>query len=168
MANFAIGLLKLKHIMEYSIVKVIQAMLAPGLMISACGLLILGMNNKYSIVVNRIRLLNDENRKLHHLENKMTDDVKRESNIRLQVDKLNERVRMVRNAVFAYSVAVGCFIIASLCIGVNLYTKSNVVEFFSLMFFLIGIITVLVGVFYAANETIKGYKIVRIEIEELS
>ena len=50
--------------MIYSIVQIIQAMLAPGLMISACGLLVLGMNNKYSIVVNRIRLLNEERRKL--------------------------------------------------------------------------------------------------------
>ncbi len=41
----------------------IQIMLAPGLMISACGLLLLGMNNKYSLVVNRIRLLNEERRK---------------------------------------------------------------------------------------------------------
>jgi hypothetical protein len=153
--------------MEYSIVKVIQAMLAPGLMISACGLLILGMNNKYSIVVNRIRLLNDENRKIHHLENKMGDDVKREKNIGLQINKLNDRVRIVRDAVFAYSFAVACFIIASLCIGINLYTKSSVVEFLSLIFFLIGMLTVLIGVLFAANESLKGYKIVCIEIDEL-
>jgi hypothetical protein len=153
--------------MEYSIVKVIQAMLAPGLMISACGLLILGMNNKYSIVVNRIRLLNNEMRKIHHSENKMDDDVKREKNIGLQINKLNDRVRIVRDAVFAYSFAVACFIIASLCIGINLYTKSSVVEFFSLIFFLIGMLTVLIGVLFAANESLKGYKIVRIEIEEL-
>ena len=154
--------------MEYSIVKVIQAMLAPGLMISACGLLILGMNNKYSIVVNRIRLLNDENRKIHHLEKKMEDDAKREKNIRVQINKLNDRVRIVRDAVFAYSFAVACFIIASLCIGINLYTKSSIVEFFSLIFFLIGMLTVLIGVLFAAKETLKGYKIVRIEIEELA
>lgn len=154
--------------MEYSIVKVIQAMLAPGLMISACGLLILGMNNKYSIVVNRIRLLNDENRKIHHLENKKEDDVKREKNIRVQIDKLNDRVRIVRDAVFAYSFAVACFIIASLSIGINLFAKSSVVEFFSLIFFLIGMLTVLIGVIFAAKESLKGYKIVRIEIEELA
>lgn len=154
--------------MEYSIVKVIQAMLAPGLMISACGLLILGMNNKYSIVVNRIRLLNDENRKIHHLENEKEDDVKREKNIRVQIDKLNDRVRIVRDAVFAYSFAVACFIIASLSIGINLFAKSSVVEFFSLIFFLIGMLTVLIGVIFAAKESLKGYKIVRIEIEELA
>ena len=45
--------------MDSSIVMLIQGMLAPGLMISACGLLLLGINNKYSLVVNRIRLLNE-------------------------------------------------------------------------------------------------------------
>jgi len=47
-----------------NIVEVIQLMLAPGLMISACGLLLLGINNKYSIVINRIKVLNKEKRKL--------------------------------------------------------------------------------------------------------
>ena len=154
--------------MDYSIVKLIQAMLAPGLMISACGLLILGMNNKYSIVVNRIRLLNDERRRILHLENKIEDDRRRENIIRIQIDRLNERVKMVRNAVFAYSFAVGCFIIASLFIGINLYTQSDEVEFFSLTFFLIGMITVFIGIVFAANETLKGYKIVSIEIEEFA
>ena len=154
--------------MEYSIVKIIQAMLAPGLMISACGLLILGMNNKYSIVVNRIRLLNDEKRKILHLENRNDDDLRRENIIRIQIDRLNERVRMVRNAVFAYSFAVACFIIASLCIGINLYTRSNEVEFLSLVFFLAGMISVFVGIVYAASESLKGYRIIRIEIEEFT
>lgn len=154
--------------MEYSIVKVIQSMLAPGLMISACGLLILGMNNKYSIVVNRIRLLNDEIRKIHHLENKIEEDLRRENLIKIQIDRLNDRVRLVRNSVFAYSLAVACFIIASLFIGVNLYTKSSEIEFLSLTFFLIGMLTVFVGIVFAANETLKGYKIIRIEIEEFT
>ncbi|MBK6682755.1 MAG: DUF2721 domain-containing protein [Ignavibacteriales bacterium] len=42
------------------VASLIQAMLAPGIMISACGLLILGMNNKYSLVVNRIRTPNEK------------------------------------------------------------------------------------------------------------
>ena len=154
--------------MEYSIVQIIQAMLAPGLMISACGLLILGMNNKYSIVVNRIRLLNDEKRKILHLDKRMENDTRRENIIRVQIDRLNERVRIVRNAVFAYSFAVACFIISSLCIGINLYTQSDEVEFLTLIFFLIGMLTVFIGVIFGANESLKGYKIVRIEIEELS
>ncbi|MCG8410992.1 MAG: DUF2721 domain-containing protein [Bacteroidales bacterium] len=153
--------------MEYTIVKVIQAMLAPGLMISACGLLILGMNNKYSIVVNRIRLLNDEKRQIHHLKNKIDEDFKRESLIKVQINRLNERVVMVRNAVFAYSIAVACFIVSSLFIGMNICTQSEKIEATSLTFFLIGMLTVLVGVIFGAKEALRGYKIVRIEIEEV-
>ncbi len=66
-----------------NIVEVTQLKLAPGLMISACGLLLLGMNNKYSIVVNRIRVLNDEKRKLlvriENSETALWDNVRFES-----------------------------------------------------------------------------------------
>ena len=41
----------------------IQAILTPALMISACGLLLLGLNNRYAIVISRIRMLNDEKRR---------------------------------------------------------------------------------------------------------
>jgi hypothetical protein len=46
--------------LNFTSVDLIQAMLAPGIMISACGLLLLGTNNKYSLVVNRIRVLEEE------------------------------------------------------------------------------------------------------------
>ncbi len=68
--------------MKISIVEVIQLMLAPGIMISACGLLLLGMNNKYSLVVNRIRLLNEEKRRLFTRAGER--DFNYEENIRLE------------------------------------------------------------------------------------
>lgn len=46
------------------IVEIIKLMLAPGLMISACGTLLLGMHGKYGMVASRLRLLNEERRKL--------------------------------------------------------------------------------------------------------
>lgn len=49
---------------QLNTVSIIQLMLEPAVMISACGLLLLGMNNRYSLVVNRIRLLNEEKRRL--------------------------------------------------------------------------------------------------------
>ena len=74
-----------------SIIQVIQLMLAPGLMISACGLLLLGMNNKYSLVVNRIRRLNEERRrvlgKAGDREFSYEENVRLES-ISLQIEKL--------------------------------------------------------------------------------
>lgn len=86
----------------------IQSMLAPGLMISACGLLLLGMNNKYSLVVNRIRLLNDEKRKVLNRYGSRDDSIS--DNVRLgsitkQLDKLVFRVKLVKNAVLSYTIA---------------------------------------------------------------
>ena len=50
--------------MSPSIAELIQTMLAPGVMVSACSLMLLVTNNKYSSVVDRIRQLNEEKRDL--------------------------------------------------------------------------------------------------------
>jgi hypothetical protein len=152
-----------------TIVRIIQAMLAPGLMISACGLLLLGMNNKYSLVVNRIRLLDDEKRKYKtrmrestlakHEENRM-------NNIEIQIMKLAFRVRLIRNAVLNYSIAVALFVLSCLSIGMQLILAENIFASLALVLFLGGMIAVLSGVIYAALETWKGYEIIKIEIQE--
>lgn len=151
-----------------SIVEIIQLMLAPGLMISACGLLLLGMNNKYSLVVNRIRLLNEERRKSL---NKMQDkDLNPQENIRFesiskQLMKLEYRVKLVRNAVLSYTIAVALFVLTSLLIGLGYLFEITRLNSFITILFLFGMISVLIGVIYAAYETWKGYEIVKFEVE---
>ncbi len=150
-----------------SIVQVIQLMLAPGLMISACGLLLLGMNNKYSLVVNRIRLLNEERRRYlskHDKEFKYEENVRIES-LSTQIKSLVVRVRLVRNAVFAYSVAVGIFVLTSLLIGLNYLSNSDKLNYIVAALFLLGMIAVLIGVIFASYETIKGYDIIQYEVK---
>ncbi len=150
-----------------TIIQLIQLMLAPGLMISACGLLLLGMNNKYSLVVNRIRLLNEERRKYlskHDKEFKYEENVRIES-LSTQIKSLVVRVRLVRNAVFAYSIAVGIFVLTSLFIGLNYLTESDKLDFIIAALFLLGMIAVLLGVIYASYETIKGYNIIQYEVK---
>lgn len=146
----------------------IQTMLAPGIMISACGLLLLGMNNKYSLVVNRIRLLNEERRKLHYEELKKSDKKKRHISIDTQIEKLSYRVSLVKNAVFSYSMAVAFFIIASILIGISQLSGSAGIGWAVISIFLTGMIFVFAGIVFAALETWKGYKIVQIEIRDIS
>ena len=151
-----------------SIVEVIQLMLAPGLMISACGLLLLGMNNKYSLVVNRIRLLNEEKRRIAQRcggkEFSYEDTVRLES-ISLQMKQLEFRVRLVKNAVLFYTLAVALFVLTSLSIGSQFLLDSSKLNYITTVLFLIGMIFVLAGVAYAAYETIKGYQIVKLEVK---
>ena len=151
-----------------SVEVLIQTMLSPGIMISACGLLLLGMNNKYSLVVNRIRLLNEERRKIQLINSEKGKVKKYHKSIGLQIEKLAFRVILVRNAVFSYSLAVALFIVSSLLIGLNQYNERSGYGWAVLIIFLIGMIFVLAGVVFAAIETWKGYKIVQIEIDDLT
>lgn len=152
-----------------SIVEIIQLMLAPGIMISACGLLLLGMNNKYSLVVNRIRLLNEERRKAIH---KTTDDkdfnyqeTQRLESISMQISSLVYRVKLVRNAVLAYTTAVALFVLTSLSIGFGFLLELTKLNTIVTVLFLLGMVSVLCGVIFAAYETYKGYEIVNFEVK---
>jgi len=152
-----------------SIVAIIQSMLAPGIMISACGLLLLGMNNKYSIVVNRIRLLDDEKRKLKSVTGAPQQNPTSEGrlmSITMQLEKFAYRVKLVRNAVLSYSLAVAFFILSSLLIGLNFAITGANIFIIVVILFLTGMLSVLIGVIFAAMEVIKGYEIVRIETQE--
>ncbi len=154
--------------MTVSATSLIQSMLAPGLMISACGLLLLGMNNKYSLVVNRIRLLNEERRKMRYEANKVDNFEQRHKSIDKQISMLITRIALVRNTVFSYSIAIACFIISSLFIGYQVLTDVADLYWMIVLSFLAGMTFVLAGIIFAAIEVRKGYSIVKIEINDLS
>lgn len=151
-----------------TVVEVIQAMLAPAVMISACGLLLLGMNNKYSLVVNRIRLLNEEKRKFfaraHERDFRYDEEIRLKS-IAVQLERLHYRVKLVRNAVFSYSSAIAFFVLTSFIIGVSFFFQSRKNDLIIVLCFTIGMLCVFIGIIYAAYETIKGYQIVSYEIK---
>jgi hypothetical protein len=137
-------------------------------MISACGLLILSMNNKYSLVVNRIRLLNEERRK--SLLKAAGKEFNYEENLRIesisrQLKELATRVRLVRNAVLCYTIAVALFVVTSLLIGVQSLLVPDKLTWLITLLFLLGMISVLAGVIYAAYESVKGYEIIQLEVK---
>lgn len=155
--------------MNYTVVDLIQSMLAPGIMISACGLLLLGTNNKYSIVVNRIRMLDEEKRRMkwgREISVFNNEETLRTKNIDEQLQLFYRRVRFIRNAVLAYTVAVSLFIVTSILIGCNFAFELN---FYSLplITFLLGMISVFTGSIYMAREVIWGYRIVSIEVKSV-
>jgi hypothetical protein len=152
-----------------TIVDIIQSMLAPGIMISACGLLILGMNNKYSIVVNRIRVLDEEKRKLKQQAEEGSIKAfqeKRLNSINIQTNKLAFRIKLVRNTVIYYSIAVAFFILTCLTIGLNFIVGEINISGIVTILFLLGMLSVFTGIVYACLEVIKGYQIIKIEIRE--
>lgn len=153
---------------QLNAVSIIQLMLAPAIMISACGLLLLGMNNRYSLVVNRIRLLNEEKRKLLVKigeEPPSLDDNIRLESISKQISFLVYRVKLVRNSVISYASAVALFVITSILIGVSSVMPIFKLNYFIIITFLLGMISVLIGVLFAGFETKKGYDIIKFEVQ---
>ncbi len=148
-------------------IQIIQLMLAPAVMINACGLLLLGINNKYSLVVNRIRLLNEEKRrlmvKIGEHEPSFEENVRLESTS-VQIAALVYRAKLVRNAVLCYTTAVALFIFTSLLVGISSFMSIGKLNFFIITAFLTGMIFVLIGIIYAGLETKKGYDIISYEV----
>ncbi|MEN6294558.1 MAG: DUF2721 domain-containing protein [Chloroherpetonaceae bacterium] len=154
--------------LDLSIVGLIQSMLAPGVMINACGLLLLGMNNKYSVVVNRIRLLNEEKRKFYDKAGSNELEFMEEIHLRsisIQLEKLIIRLKLVRNAVVSYSIAIGIYVLTSFFIGLNSIWNLDFLVRSSVLLFTIGMLLVLIGVIYAAIESIRGFQIIDFEIK---
>lgn len=143
-------------------IEIIQGMLAPGIMISACGLLLLGMNNKYSLVVNRIRTLNIEFRSLDK------QNISRRESILNQLPLLIKRMKMIRNAVWLYTIGIALFIFSILSIGIFLVVSgAYIMTYISFGLFVLALLAVLLGIINAAKEVRLGYKILSIETRDI-
>jgi hypothetical protein len=147
----------------------IQGMLAPALGISAVGLLLLGLNNRYSILVNRIRLLNEERRKyLRHLQ--QHDHLEYADNIRFmsisnQSAELLIRSRLVRNAILSMQAAIALFVLTSVMIGLNLFIAADAMKVVPLAVFVCAMLSVLSGILFAGREVHRSFRIVLLEVK---
>lgn len=151
-----------------SITQLIQLILAPGVMINACGLLLLSINNKFSSVLNRIRGLNEEKRHLalraggkdfSPLENQRLESVTR------QLPGLMVRAKYLRNAVTCYFSAVGLFVTTSLLIGADFFLQNDLLRLLQLCCFLLGMMVVFAGVIFGIRDTLQGYEVVQFDVQ---
>ena len=151
-------------------VSIIQAMLSPAVMVNCCGLLLLGMNNKYSQVAGRIRALDEEKRKLtvKTIDMELAPyQLHRLNSIKLQTEKMLNRALLVKNAVVSFSVAVAIFILTCFAIGLKYALDDvSIMTPICILLFLAGLTSIFIGIVYAAREVVRGYEIVQIEADD--
>jgi hypothetical protein len=143
-------------------------MLAPGLGISAVGLLLLGMSNRYGSIIVRIRALNNEKRGFLKLlaEGKTleyADSIRYQSVVR-QTESLLERTRFVRNGILSMQTGIALFVLTSLCIGLSVFVESRALQSVSLLAFLAGMTGVLVGIVFAGLDVSRSFRVVELEV----
>lgn len=147
----------------------IQSMLAPALGISATAMLLLSMHNRFSIIINRLRLLNEEKRRYHIKisENKEPGAYEnlRYSSISSQLKILTKRCRVLRNAILAMMAAILLFVLTSMVIGINIFISSEILRSAPLVVFSMGMLFVLTGIVYSANDVINSYRLTEVEVK---
>lgn len=148
-------------------IQAIQAILAPAVGISAVGLLLLGLSNRYSAIISRIRALNDERRRFSRQiadqqELSYTDNA-RFMNIRRQTDELLHRSRTVRNAILAMQTAIALFILTSVGIGLSLVLGREFDAVVPLVIFLVGMLAVFVGITFSGMDVYRSFRVVLME-----
>jgi hypothetical protein len=149
----------------FSVSQIIQLILAPAVMINACGLLLLATSNKYSNVLNRIRLLNEEKRKLFKKAGeKNFEETQRLESLSRQIGNLMHRAQLVRNSVMCYTAAIAVFIITSLLIGFGFLFHGFQSDSAITIAFLVGMMVVFAGVIYSFLDAKKGFEIVRFDV----
>jgi sterol desaturase/sphingolipid hydroxylase (fatty acid hydroxylase superfamily) len=138
----------------------IQSMVAPAVMISACGLLLLSLTNKLGRIIDRIRDLNTEDRSAGPNE----EPVRRMS-IRNQIDQLVERAVLLRRSCGLLFLGVTFFVATSLCIGLSNLTV--VFEYLMIISFVIGLVIVVWAGILAYWEMRISHQVIIEEIKEL-
>jgi hypothetical protein len=149
-------------------IQAIQAILAPAVMITAVALLLLTSNARHSSLVNRIRLLNDEERGLRRKGDKLDDlDAARLRSIENQINQLLPRLLYIRNGMLCHLLAAIFFVLTSFWIGLGYFSVSSAVtQAIINVTFVVGMLLVLIGVAFLAVEIYVSYRVILIETRE--
>jgi ethanolamine transporter EutH len=139
---------------------IIVQMVSPAVMVSACGLMLLGLGNKYARVVDRIRAFGAEVRELKKLGAAATAvDTERLHVLELQLPDLYRRGKLLRNAVMYFYIGIFLFVACSIVIPL-------VKNWLPLALFCAGMACVLVGTVFALREILLSFRLIRLELPE--
>jgi hypothetical protein len=138
--------------------QLIQTMIAPAVMISCCGLLLLSIINKLGRVIDRIRILNTELRTIKL-------DTSRKISIERQIDMLVYRALILKRSTSALFLAILFFVLTSFGVGLFTFIEKAGTHLI-LMFFIAGMLCLLLGVLYAYWEIRISHQTIIEEIKE--
>ena len=145
---------------------IIQQLLAPVLMISACGLLCLGQFARYTAILNRLRAFNAERfallQKIRHVEGgdrKLLE--KRLEGLHTQADRVLRHAAVIRYALLSLSACIVFMVVTSLLIGLERLVPAA--STIAVVTFVIGLVCVLAGMLAVIAEVSVSLNLVRFE-----
>lgn len=151
-------------IAEQRVLPLIQTMLAPAVMISCCGLLLLTIVPKLGRIIDRIRLLNAE--KIRLTENPGRDEAERQrtESLDYQTRMLTHRAELLKHSSGMLLLAILFFVVTSILLGGSFLAGADMASLI-LLAFLFGLVSVLGGVGFAYWEIRISHSTIVEEIE---
>ncbi|HXV19015.1 MAG TPA: DUF2721 domain-containing protein [Candidatus Omnitrophota bacterium] len=146
------------------LVQNIQYVLAPAVMISSCGLLLLGFQNKFSNLAGRFRLLNHEKRLLLMKGLREAPEEARLKNLIQQVDQLSRRSRFVKDSILLAYFGIICFAGSSALIFLNVFASYELMGWVMGVFGA-GLISILASAILMMYETHLLYRVIQLEAQ---
>jgi hypothetical protein len=146
--------------------KTIQLILAPVVMVTACGILLTGMLAHYEAINDRIRALTSERLGLALLTPPRDhDSLAQERLIEIdhEVPMLIQRHRLVHHAILLGNSAVVVLVFSMFVIGAAAVANSDALGTIALFIFLSGTATLMVGAVFMAVEVRSSHAAVAYE-----
>jgi hypothetical protein len=147
---------------------IIASCIAPSTILIAVGLLIAGLQMKYTALIADIRALAAECQEGENKSEESADSsLLRQQACRTQAQSLLKRAWLVRcSLVSLYSSVLFC-VLASLSVGGSAIGLPGM-RFAVVGFFLTGFAAILLGIFYALSEARQCFDVVSAEIHDLA
>jgi hypothetical protein len=143
--------------------RALNAITAPAVLVSACGLLLLGMYPKYSRIVASLRSLNGELREGREGWRGNADHAYRERQIESECGLLLKRLRNVLAQVMSVATAMTLFLLASLTIAGSMLLHVEMASL-AVVFVTIGITALIAAMGLATAEARFIWEVVRTEL----
>ncbi len=157
------------HDIEFAL-KFIASSMAPAVIFIAVGLLLAGLQMKYTALITVMRQLNSERR--DECERRLRDgqgggeEEQRLESIREQMNSLLRRAWLIRSSVLCLYGSVLLFLLASFAVGAAaLGAQGMTVPIIAL--FASGLAAVLLGIVFAYREARLSYDVVAAEVRDL-
>ncbi|NOZ19529.1 MAG: DUF2721 domain-containing protein [Planctomycetes bacterium] len=141
-------------------VQFIAELVTPAVMVSAAGLLLLGLHSKYSNIVTRVRSIID--RRAGFAEANANDP--HIENLTKQIGFLMRRAWCARNAIVCLYVSILFMIATSLCdamVRFGILPGGKV----PVAIFCLGIVSLFIGCVFALIEVQFAYRVISLEVE---
>jgi len=148
--------------------QLIHSLLVPGILIVASSILLFSTNSRYSAIVDRIRLLKSERRQLTGNLSEANGSRNNRNKVELQISHLIRQIYMIRITIVSYSAALLFFSVTAILLGVRSTFEVNGYYWVSLSFLFAGLLAIINGVVFSVIEVFKAYRIVHIEISEIT